>query len=123
VFSTSFSAEVKTVKNGINCNHFGKCPSCVLNDEDVKKIPSVTRVRQYFSSNVMNEHRLDKNKVQDQSLLFPVETPSSIVGYRSQARVAACAVGAGMEVDVNWDCMSVVVMRLCRLKNAVYTMM
>ena len=68
----------------ISCEHFGTCPGCVT-DEDVRRIPVISSAKRYFNSPSLRLQRADKGEDDD---FFKVVVPSSVRGWRTQAKLA-----------------------------------
>lgn len=60
---------------------------CIIN-ANVKDVKAVKRVKQYFTSNVTNKHRVINNNKEKDNDLFPIQIPSNLINWRTQARVA-----------------------------------
>ena len=76
----------------IDCPHFGTCPGCVVNST-IADIDIIQSAKLYFSSLSVQKHILP-SKLHPQSLyeeedFFKVRIPSSVTGWRSQAKLAA----------------------------------
>lgn len=76
----------------IDCPHFSTCPGCVVNST-IADIDIIQSAKLYFSSLSVQKHILP-SKLHPQSLyeeedFFKVRIPSSVTGWRSQAKLAA----------------------------------
>lgn len=81
----------------INCEHFGTCPGCVVN-EKVGDVDVIKSAKLYFSSTAVRRRRMDANmkyKEQDDIMVeegddefYQVVVPSPLKGWRTQAKLA-----------------------------------
>ena len=75
----------------IECPHFGTCPGCVVNST-IADIDIVQSAKLYFSSQSVQKHilpsKLNEQDLYDDEDFFKVRIPSSVTGWRSQAKLA-----------------------------------
>lgn len=79
----------------INCQHFGSCPGCVVN-ERVGEVAIIQSAKQYFSSTAVRRNRLDVQRSGEDSVVeanddgfYRVVVPSEITQWRTQAKLVA----------------------------------
>jgi tRNA/tmRNA/rRNA uracil-C5-methylase (TrmA/RlmC/RlmD family) len=76
----------------IGCEHFGKCPGCVV-DNKVGQVDVIKSAKLFFASTAIRKKRLDvrsDNVVSDEDDdgFFQVVVPSPLTGWRTQAKLA-----------------------------------
>ena len=76
----------------INCPHFAECPGCVR-DANVADIDIIESAKLYFSSqsiqkHIQNNRRYDEYDDDDEEDFYQIKVPSSITGWRTQAKLA-----------------------------------
>jgi tRNA/tmRNA/rRNA uracil-C5-methylase (TrmA/RlmC/RlmD family) len=75
----------------IDCPHFGTCPGCVVNST-IADIDIIQSAKLYFSSLSVQKHilpsKLNRQSLFEEEDFFKVIIPSSLTGWRSQAKLA-----------------------------------
>lgn len=76
----------------IDCQHFGACPGCVVNDH-VGNVEVIKSAKLFFSSTAVRKRRLDVSParlvVEDSDDgFYSVVVPSPLSGWRTQAKLA-----------------------------------
>jgi tRNA/tmRNA/rRNA uracil-C5-methylase (TrmA/RlmC/RlmD family) len=75
----------------INCEHFDSCPGCIVNNH-VGQVEIIKSAKQFFSSTAVRKRRLDVIAdivVEDSDDgFYQVVVPSSVTGWRTQAKLA-----------------------------------
>jgi len=93
VVPTKINAE--RLSGSLGCEHFGKCPGCVV-DERVADTEIVRSAKRYFSSPFVRKNRLDPNQgtmydsqesMKDDGF-YRVVVPSPLTQWRTQAKLA-----------------------------------
>mmetsp|Transcript_18153 Transcript_18153/g.51959 ORF Transcript_18153/g.51959 Transcript_18153/m.51959 type:complete len:637 (-) Transcript_18153:66-1976(-) len=83
------------LSGSLDCEHFGKCPGCVV-DERVADTEIVRSAKRYFSSPFVRKNRLDRNQgamydseeaMKDDGF-YRVVVPSPLTQWRTQAKLA-----------------------------------
>lgn len=88
----------------IDCTHFGEsCPGCVVNSK-VGSVDIIQSANLYFSSTAVRKHRLDvdpRSSVVESSDdgFYQVVIPSSLKGWRTQAKLAVAPKGSKWQND------------------------
>ena len=79
------------MNSAIDCEHFGTCPGCVVNDS-VGQVDIIQSAKQYFSSTSVRGSRMDVQESGEDWVVeteddgfFQVVVPSSITQWRTQA--------------------------------------
>lgn len=85
----------KRLEGAINCEHFGTCPGCVVNDS-VGDIEIIESAKRYFSSTSIRRKRADVIETGEDWVIedtddgfYKVVVPSSITQWRTQAKLVA----------------------------------
>jgi tRNA/tmRNA/rRNA uracil-C5-methylase (TrmA/RlmC/RlmD family) len=87
--------------SSINCEHFGTCPGCVVN-EKVGNIDIIKSAKLFFSSTSVRKRRLDvplDQLISEESDdgFYNVVIPSSLKGWRTQAKLAVAPISSSWE--------------------------
>jgi len=79
----------------INCEHFEKCPGCVV-DKEVGNVDIVRSAARFFSSTAIRKNRLDVERSGDDWVVeaeddgfYNVVVPSDVTQWRTQAKLVA----------------------------------
>ena len=81
------------LEKAINCEHFGSCPGCVVND-NVGEVEIIESAKRYFSSTGVRRKRLDVMESGEDWVVeemddgfYDVIVPSDVIQWRTQAKL------------------------------------
>jgi hypothetical protein len=93
------------LSKAINCEHFGTCPGCVVNDQ-IANIDIIQSARRYFSSTSVRKNRLDVERRGDDWVVeddddgfYNVVVPSDVTKWRTQAKLAVASKSSSWSKD------------------------
>jgi 23S rRNA (uracil1939-C5)-methyltransferase len=93
------------MQSAINCEHFGSCPGCVVNDL-VGGVDVIRSAKRYFSSTAVRRSRSDVQRSGDDWVVeaeddgfYQVVVPSEITKWRTQAKLVVAPKSSSWSKD------------------------